>query len=264
MPTNKALIVLQENSGQTPFDQNIPASIRQQVNEIVDALAERTEDILARLQGAGRYDVIHLLTDNLCSRANLLDKLVLETQNQRRIDLIVLGHGTTEKLFLHVTPHLRGGNGTNGNIRSLLTDAQARGVSSLNLRMVYMCNCFGSTLNDDWLAIGAKASVGSRELDMMPEPMTTFFLHNWIAGQKVKDAAKNAYDATVPFYVPIYPPTVEIKYKTIEVPYPCPTFTDPFRICTKRIQVPDGVEVTPHTYVEQTKLRVNGNQNLRF
>lgn len=264
MPTNKALIVLQENSGQTPFDQNIPASIRQQANAVVDNLAETLENMLAILQGAGRYDVIHLLSDNLCSRAKLLDALVLETQNARKIDLVVLGHGTSEKLHLAVTPHLRGGNGTNGNIRSLLTDAQSRGVNSLNLRMVYMCNCYGSTLNDDWLAIGAKASVGSRELDMMPEPMTTFFLHNWVTGQKVKDAAKNAYDATIPFYLPVYPPTIETTYRTIEVPYPCPTLTNPLRMCTKRVQIPDGVKVTPHTYVDQTKLRVAGNQDLRF
>src|SRR5215216_443103 len=261
MPSNKALIVLQENSGQTPFDQNIPASIRQQATAVVDALAENLENLLATIQAAGRYDVIHRLTDNSCTRAQLLDALVLETQNQRKIDLIVLGHGTSEKLFLKVTPHLRGGNGASGNIRSLLPDAQARGVNSLKLRMVYMCNCFGSTLNDDWLAIGAKSSVGSRELDMMPEPMTTFFLHNWVTGQKVKDAAKNAYEATIPFYLPIYPPTTEITYRTVEVPYPCPTLTNPLRMCTKRIQVPDGVKVTPHTYVKQTELRVAGNQN---
>ncbi|HSE17584.1 MAG TPA: hypothetical protein VLB46_11055 [Pyrinomonadaceae bacterium] len=138
---NQSVITCFICSGQTPFDESIPASIRQQASAIVDALAERLEDLLATLQGSGRYDVIHLLTDNSCSRAKLLDALVLETQNQRKIDLIVLGHGTTEKLFLKVTPHLRGGNGTNGNIRSLLADAQARGVSSLKLRMVYMCNC---------------------------------------------------------------------------------------------------------------------------
>lgn len=264
MPTNKALIVLQENAGQTPFDQSIPSSIRQEANEVVDGVAEIIENTLATLQGAGRYDVIHLLTDNLCSRAKLLDALVLETQNNRKIDLIVLGHGSSERLVLGVAPHLRGGNGANGNIQSLLTDARARGVNSLNLRMVYMCNCHGSTLNDDWLAIGAKASVGSRELDMMPEPMTSFFLHNWVTGQKVKDAAKNAYEATIPFYVPIYPPTIETTYTTVEIPYPCPTFANPLRMCTKRVQVPNGVKVTPHTYVDQTKLRVAGDQDLRF
>lgn len=262
MPTNKSLIVLQENSGQTPLDSSLPAGIRTQVAAVVDGLAERFEDILTTLQAAGKYDAVHLLTDNACSRARLLDALVSEAQRGRTTDLIVLGHGTTEKLFLKVTPHLRGG--ASQSIRSLLTDARARGVANLTLRMVYMCNCFGSTVNDDWLAIGAKVSIGSQQLDMMPEPMTTFFIHNWLAGQKAKDAAKNAYEATIPFYLAIYPPTARVKYKRTEVPFPCPTFADPFRTCKKTVDIPDGVEFTPHTYVEQTRLVVSGNQNARF
>ncbi len=262
MPTNKLLIVLQENSGQTPLDSSIPAGIRTQITNVIDGLAEAFENVQTTLQAAGKYDAVHLLTDNSCSRAKLLDALVEEAQRGRTTDLVVLGHGTTEKLTLKVAPHLRGG--ATQNIRSLLTDAQARGVSSLTLRMVYMCNCFGSTVNDDWLAIGARVSVGSLQLDMMPEPMTTFFLHNWLAGDKAKDAAKKAYESTIPFYLAIYPPTPRIKYKRVDIPYPCPTFANPLKMCAKTVDLPDGVEFIPHTYVEQTKLIVSGNQNLKF
>jgi hypothetical protein len=99
---------------------------------------------------------------------------------------------------------------------------------------------------------------------MMPEPMTTFFIHNWLAGEKAKDAAKNAYEATVPFYLPIYPPSTKIKYKRVEVSYPCPTLTDLLRRCKKTVDMPDGVEFIPHTNVEQTKLIVAGDQNAKF
>ncbi len=262
MPTNKSLIVLQENSGQIPLDSSVPTALKQQITFLIDGLAETFENVKTTLQSVGRYDVVHLLTDNSCSRAKLLDALVSEAKTGRTTDLIILGHGSPEKLVLKLTPHLRGG--ASQNIRSLLTDAQARGVNSLKLRMVYMCNCFGSTLNDDWLAIGAKVSIGSHQLDMMPEPMTTFFVHNWLAGQKAKDAAKNAYEATIPFYLPFYPPTTKIKYKKIEVPYPCPTLTDPFRVCKKTVEIPDGVVFVPHTNVEQTKLIVGGDQNAKF
>lgn len=262
MPTNKALIVLQENSGQIPFDPSIPPAVEQQVTFFIDTLAETFENIKTTLQSAGRYDVVHLLTDNSCSRAKLLDALVSETQNGRTIDLIVLGHGSPERLILKVTPHLRGG--TNKNIRSLLTDANALGVDAFNLRMVYMCNCHASTLNDDWLAIGADVSIGSQQNDMMPEPMTTYFIHNWLAGQKAKDAAKNAYEATIPLYLPFYPPTIKINYRSVDVPYPCPTLTDPLKTCKQTVRVPDGVKFVPHTYVEQTKLIVGGNQNATF
>jgi hypothetical protein len=262
MPASKTLIVLQENTGQIPLDPSMPPVLKQQVTVLVDRLAETFEDVKTKLQAAGRYDAVHLLTDHSCSRKNLLDALVAETRKGRTIDVIVLGHGATEKLILKAEPHLSGGPG--GNIRSLLTDAQAQGVHALNLRMVYMCNCFGSSLNDDWLAAGAKVSVGSKLLNAMPEPMTTFFIHNWLAGQKAKDAAQAAYQATIPFYLLVYPPTTKIKYKTIETPYPCPTLTDPFKMCRGTVQIPDGVELIPHPYVQQTELIVSGNQDATF
>ena len=159
-------------------------------------------------------------------------------------------------------PDLTGG--TTGTIRALLPDAINRGVSAINLRMVYMCNCYASTFNDEWIAIGAKASVGSRLNDYMPEPMTTFFVQNWLNGQKVKDAAKNAYQATIPFYAVAYPPTTRVKYKTEKVRYPCPTRTNPFKMCEKEQQVPDGVELVANSKITDTELITCGNGNLTF
>jgi hypothetical protein len=262
MSTNKALIVLQENSGRVALPGGVPAPLRDAIFAVIDGLAETFEDIKTTLQSANRYDVVHLLTDNLCSRSQLLNALVTETQRNRIIDLIVLGHGSNETLMMKRLPHLSGG--ASGNIRKLLTDAQRLGVNKLNLRMVYMCNCYGSTLNDDWVAIGAKASVGSKMNDYMPEPMTTFFIHNWLAGQKVRDAARNAYQATIPFYVLAYPPTLRRRYKTIKVPYPCPTWTDPLKMCERELQVPDGVDLITNSKIVETELLVRGNGNTVF
>ncbi|MFB2935749.1 hypothetical protein ACE1B6_10900 [Aerosakkonemataceae cyanobacterium BLCC-F154] len=263
MTTNKAIIVLQENSGKTVFDDSLPTDLRSPINAMIDGLAETFEDVKMTLQGSGRYDVVHLLTDNACTRAKLLDCLVDETKKNRTIDLIILGHGVPEKLLLKTPPHLEGDIGSR-SIKELLTDAQGRGVTKLNLRMVYMCNCYGASVNDDWLEIGAKVSIGSRERDMMPEPMTTFFVHNWLAGETAKDAARNAYEASISFYLPLYPPTPKTKYKTVEVSYPCPTRKDPFKKCKKSVQVPDGVEFVPHTYVRETELIVDGDGNTRL
>lgn len=262
MATNKALIVLQENSGRVELPDSLPAPMRDAIYGVVDGLAETFEDIKTTLQGAGRYDVVHLLTDSLCSRAQLLDKLVSETLRKRIIDLIVLGHGSSETLVLKRGTNLTGG--PNGTIRSLLPDAQTRGVTALNLRLVYMCNCYGSTVNDDWCAIGAKVSVGSKLNDFMPEPMTTFFIHNWLNGQRAVDAARNAYQATIPFYGLIYPPTTKVRYKTVAVPYPCPTLTEPLRMCSKQVQMPDGVDLITNSKITETELVVGGSGNLRF
>lgn len=137
-------------------------------------------------------------------------------------------------------------------------------MDGLNLRLVYMCNCFGSTVNDDWLAAGAKVSVGSRGNDWMPEPMTTFFLHNWVTGQSAKKAAEGAYKATVPFYTAIYPPTVQPTYETVTVKYPCPSWSEPTRMCEHQVQVPTGAEFRANPKIVESELVVAGISNLRF
>ena len=262
MASDKALIVLQENSGVTPLDSSIPPVVRDQIRAIIDRMAEKFEDIKISLQGSGHYDVIHLLTDNHCTRTALLNALVDETQKGRTIDLIVLGHGTPEKLKLKRTPHLTGGE--SGKIRSLLPDAQRKGVDEIRLRLVYMCNCYGSTVNDDWLAMGAQVSVGARAIDWMPEPMTTYFVRYWLAGETAHEAARKAYDRTKFFFLPIFPPTPRIIYKDVKIEYPCPTWEEPSRICTKEFQVPDGVEFIPHTNVRQSELVVAGDPSCVF
>lgn len=100
MSTNKALIVLQENSGKIELPPGVSASLRDIIYSVIDGLSETFEDIKTTLQAAGRYDVVHLLTDNLCSRSQLLNALVTETRNNRTIDLIVLGHGSSENLVM--------------------------------------------------------------------------------------------------------------------------------------------------------------------
>ena len=262
MPSNKALIVLQENSGRVPLPDGVPNELRDVIFGVIDRVSETFENVKTQLQAHRRYDVVYLHTDNACTRANLLNAMVTETKKGRSIDLIVLGHGNAESLALKGTATLTGGE--SGNIRSLLPEAQGKGVDAFNLRLVYMCNCFGSTLNDDWAAIGAKASVGSRMNDYMPEPMTTFFVHNWLNGQKVGEAARKAYSATVPFYTVAYPPTTRVKYKTVTYKYPCPTPTSPLRMCEGKHQVPDGVEFVTNSKIVETELVVGGNGNLKF
>ena len=259
---SKALIVLQENTGRIDLPEGISTSLSEIIYSIIDGLAETFEDVKTNLQAANRYDVVHLLTDNLCSRKKLLETLVLETKRKRTIDLIVLGHGSVEKLIMKKKPDLSGG--PSGNIRSLLRSARKSKIKKFNLRMVFMCNCYGSSLNDDWLAIGARAAIGSKYRNYMPEPMITFFLHNWLSGQHAKNAAKNAYQATIPFYAVAYPPTTRIKHKMIKVSYPCPTFTDLLKICSRDIRVPNGVDLITNTKITESKLIVGGQGNTTF
>ncbi len=252
----KVLIILQENSGQFPLPSGVSSSLKSLVTSVVDSLAETFEDIKMKLQASDKYYRIELLTDTNCTRDRLLEELVKHTKNRRIIDLIILGHGRSDRLNLHDNEVLTGGR--NGNIRSLLRDARQQRCNSLNLRMVYMCNCYGSTLNDDWLSIGADASVGSHQNDWMPEPMTTFFIHNWLSGQTAKKAAKNAYNATIPFFISIYRPTPKIIYKTRTISYPC-LKGGRIKICKRKEKVPNGMKLITNSKIIETRLVVAGN-----
>jgi hypothetical protein len=101
-------------------------------------------------------------------------------------------------LELHSGPNLTGKKvdraGTvldPGNIETMLTEA---GLPKFNLRLVYMCNCFGSSVNSDWIAIGADTSIGALGLNF-PEPQISNFVGNFVDNNmRAKAAADKAYD----------------------------------------------------------------------
>jgi hypothetical protein len=275
----KILIILQENAG-TSFDDSLPPdldeTLREMIHVIVDQLAETFEDMKNTLQCAGRYDTVVLLTDNNCKRSKLLESLVTYSKAGAMIDLMFLGHGGENSWQLK-GESLTGGS--DGCVRTLLPDARAQGCAKLNLRMVYTCACWGSTLNDDWLAIGAKAAVGPKNKNYMPEPVTTFFMHKWFAGDKVSTCADRAWEESKPFYALVFPPDMTVVMGTEQVPYPCVKWvvngcTDPFTgntfscwkptVCYKTVPKPIGVEFTDHQKIIDSKLVVAGDSNLRF
>lgn len=202
MAKQKSLIVLQENTGRIDLPGGVSTNTAALIYHMIDHIAEKFEDIKGQLQALGHYNVVHFLTDVDCTRQKLLDTLVNDTRLGRTIDLITIGHGNTGSLGLH------GGEDLDSDaIRSLLTDAQnysVQPVDSLNLRLVYMCNCRASTLNDDWLSIGAKVSIGSHRNNYLPEPAITRFVRNWTCGRSAKVAAQDAYRISIPFYSPFF------------------------------------------------------------
>jgi hypothetical protein len=71
------------------------------------------------------------------------------------------------------------------------------GNKSINLRIVYMMNCYGSLLNTAWLNIGARACSGATDINYLPEPFMYLFWTNWKKGQSFKDAVENAYKTSI-------------------------------------------------------------------
>jgi hypothetical protein len=183
--TNKVMIVLQENGGQFVYiDDYVPVKYQTQVANLIDKIAEGFESVKSTLVSIGYYKKIIDLTDVKCTRQNLLDNLIAETKAGNVVDLYIFGHGSNESLRLYNNQKLTGG--TNSNIRSLLTEARAREGQgfNFNLRLVYMCNCVGGSTNDDWVAAGADASVGSKCYNALTEPMITLFMNKFIKENK--------------------------------------------------------------------------------
>lgn len=200
---NRTMIAVQSEAvldGQLGLKEYMTAAQYTTVRGIANAAVNTFTSSKSSFQGTGKYNRIVNLTGSTCKRANLLSELIKQSSDGYIVDLYIFGHGGPEMLMLN-GESLTGGSG--GNIRSLLTDARQQKGSAFNfkLRVVYMGDCFASSLNDDWLAIGAKSSVGSDHLDYMPEPMAFSFVHNFVNGNKsVEDAAATAFNDAKAFW----------------------------------------------------------------
>jgi hypothetical protein len=206
---NRALVLLQENSnGSSYLDGILTGAAKFAADSLVDSCDALKFESLA----AGRYQKFINLSDANCTRAKLLDTLITQSKAGRTIDLVVLGHGSDNSLLLHNSERLTGDTTRTrisptgqlstvpvpGTLRTLLANAKTREGSgfTFKLRTVYMCNCFGSTLNDDWRAIGARVSVGSLRNNYMPEPMITSFWDGFVKNDsRVTQAASDAFAA---------------------------------------------------------------------
>ncbi len=255
---NRALILFQENSnGSSYMTDVLPAGpVRDAADAIIDNFIENGEAAKFQALAAGRYDRFINLSDANCTRVKLRDELIKQSKEGYVVDLAVLGHGDRETLFLNNGEILTGNTETtevitfpsglqvrvpkNISIRSMLREAQALEGSSFQfkLRLVHMCNCFGATTNDDWVAIGAKTSIGSSTMDWMPEPLITFFWDGFVKDDKrASQAAADALAATRTLWQAV------------------PTYNTPQTT---------GPGVVGLTKIQETNQTVAGNGNLIF
>ena len=119
---NRTLILLQENSSGSSYLEDIlpPGPIRTAVDGLIDTFVESSESENFRHlatdvplgQSSAPYQRFVNLSDELCTRANLLNALIAETRAGRTIDLAVLGHGSNEFLGLHDGDSLTGATGS--------------------------------------------------------------------------------------------------------------------------------------------------------
>lgn len=202
------LVVLQDQENPSVFkllDWTENKPFKTAVASIMDPFLETAENRKTNFQAAGKYSNVILLTDKKCKEQFLFKTLQNETRKGNIIDLLIIGHGSTEKLLLK-GEYLTGGE--DGNIRKM---KQKNGGKKFNLRLVYMCNCKAASLNDDWLEIGADVSVGSIRNNYMPEPQITFFFQDFLNSNKTVSAcARDSWENSKPFFAAI-PQYYEVK-----------------------------------------------------
>ena len=99
------------------------------------------------------------------------------------VDLFIFSHGLPNKFVVS--------NGEYGDSSMVTQNWLEANVRPLNLRMVWQCNCYGSTLNDCWRNLGAKVTGGAKYVNFYP---TRFkgFIEGWQQGQSFAGACSRS------------------------------------------------------------------------
>ncbi len=134
---------------------------------------------------------------DLPTKANFFKYLLrLARDGYQEVDVLIFAHGDNGKFKAS-----DGKDGsedwiTESDIRREL-DPKRTGLSRIPIRTVWGTHCYGSTLNDTWLAVGARASAGSRHVNFL---ITAFgpFIDAWNKGNVTfADAVRDADTAGV-------------------------------------------------------------------
>lgn len=115
-----------------------------------------------------------------CRPKDLRWGLTYGKNNNLTMDVATLVHGSPESMAL---------TADNGNGYSTVTSADIRGLRSIGarIRAVFQLNCYGASLNDDWVAAGAQAVTGARLINTRVVGFTSFF-GAWTSGKSFKQS----------------------------------------------------------------------------
>ncbi len=178
----RLLIVFLENGGQVGGITLPPA-----LSFTLDRVSQAYAKTVVRLQAHRHYDHIIMLEDEQATAAHLWRALL--DAGDATVDILMLVHGQVG-YACGFGDHQIGADFFN-SLRSL----RAAGVARFQLRAVYQMNCYGMSLAEDWLSIGAQAVNGSVGVNWLPEPSLSVFLYNWLHGQPFDVAVERGYRA---------------------------------------------------------------------
>src|SRR5262245_35781044 len=162
--------------------------LRDWIKTQTDKLLEDAELSLGRYRSAkgSSYGDVVVLRDGTASYDDLKKTLIDQTRAGKLSDVLILTHGSKDYISVP--------GGINGQ---RIHDIKTANGGPLSIRMVYMMNCVGSSLNRAWIDAGARASAGARANNYLPEPTTFFFWNAWKSGTGFETAVISAYRKTV-------------------------------------------------------------------
>lgn len=127
--------------------------------------------------------------------ADSVDVLLKPTQDNLISELNRLGsEGYTTDLFIFshgFGPSFRSSKEEYGQNTPVTAKELIQNVKTPNLRLVWQCNCYGSTLNQTWINLGAKAATGSRFNNFFPTRWNGF-IERWNQGKTLYTALEES------------------------------------------------------------------------
>ena len=176
------LVVFLENGGRAG-GVNLPrwASLA------LDRLSQGYARTAVWLQAHRHYDRIVVLEEEQATAAQLWQALL--DAGDAAVDLLMLVHGQPGYACGH------GDDPVGADFFAGLRQVRAAGLAPFRLRAVYQMNCYGASLAQEWLSIGAQAVNGSAGVNWLPEPSLSVFMHGWLGGRPFEEAVERSYRA---------------------------------------------------------------------
>ncbi len=178
-PAKPVLIVFIENAGRVAG-----VDLPRWASQLLDWSTEEYGKLAVRIQARRHYREIVFLEDQHATASQLLRALL--DADDAQVDVLLLVHGQAGYACGC------GDHRVAGDFFAALRQLQVADLAHFRLRAVYQMNCYGQTLGEEWLSVGARAVNGALGVNWLPEPSLSVFLHGWLGGQPFGQAVRRS------------------------------------------------------------------------
>ena len=135
------------------------------------------------------------------TNANIIKYLKQLAEEGYFVDIFIFSHGHDQQFLTTGTSKDDKDAFTVDDIKTKLS-FRSTGCKKFPIRLVYQVNCYGSSMNQAWIDIGAKSAVGSRYINFLPTNYGRF-IKEWNKGTKLDEAIRLS-EKSVPVGVHTY------------------------------------------------------------